>query len=161
MMTIDPEVAALGILGRADDDPIAPRSVRDDEFGGSYVPDALDKFLADAELGAKLGRGGHQRVENLKAELAPLDAAVATHYKSLAARALQKVSPEVYYVGGEPLAKGEIESRMLGVLAKIRPFCVGEEATLIEGAVRCLDFSLFGELTEPVLSRMKDALQAI
>jgi hypothetical protein len=62
---------------------------------------------------------------------------------------------EVYNVGGEILAKGQIESRMLSVLARIRPFCVGEEAKLIEKAARALDFLAFGELAEPVLERMK------
>lgn len=60
-----------------------------------------------------------------------------------------------YKVGDELLAKGEVTSRMLRVLNRIRPYCVGDEANLIEKAIRCLDFSLFGELAETVLARMK------
>jgi len=60
-----------------------------------------------------------------------------------------------YSVGGETLGKGEVTSRMLGLLNQIRPFCEGKEAEQIERAIKCLDFSLFGELAEPVLARMK------
>jgi hypothetical protein len=62
-----------------------------------------------------------------------------------------------YKVGGELLSKGEITSRMLGVLAQIREFCEGREAELVEKAIRALDFSAFGELVTPILSRMKRA----
>jgi hypothetical protein len=62
-----------------------------------------------------------------------------------------------YKVGGELLSKGEITSRMLGVLAQIREFCEGREAELVEKAIRALDFAAFGELVGPVLARMKRA----
>jgi hypothetical protein len=68
---------------------------------------------------------------------------------------------ENFIFGGEVLAKGQIESRMLSVLAKIRSFCVGEEAKLIEKAARALDFLAFGELAEPVLERMKSATELV
>ncbi len=66
-------------------------------------------------------------------------------------------SSEAYNVGGQVLAKGAIESRMLKILAEIRSFCIGDEEELIAKAIKCLDFITFGELAEPVLARMKQA----
>src|SRR5258707_10443154 len=79
-------------LYRADDDPISPASVREDEFGGSYVPDALDKVLADAKRAAatNLGRSAHQHIHNFDAEAAERNNAVAAHYKKLALAATTK-----------------------------------------------------------------------
>lgn len=69
---------------------------------------------------------------------------------------------KTYRVGGELLGKSEITSRMLSVLGEIRGFCRGDEAEQIEKAIRCLDFSLFGELAEPILRRMKvDSLSTL
>jgi hypothetical protein len=65
------------------------------------------------------------------------------------------VTVKKYNVGGELLGKGEVTSRMLSLFNQVRPFCISNEAELIEKSIRCLDFSLFGELCEPVLARMK------
>jgi hypothetical protein len=72
---------------------------------------------------------------------------------------LGAVVEKKYTVGNEVLAKSELTSRMLSVLNNIREFCKGDEARQIERAIRCLDFSLFGELCEPVLSRMKEQIR--
>ena len=68
---------------------------------------------------------------------------------------------KAFNVGGERLAKGQITSRMLAVLSKIRSFCIGSEEKEIEKAINCLDFTAFGELSEPVLERMRSAIESV
>src|SRR5712671_2909660 len=75
MRNIPLEFVTLGILDSANDDEISPASVREDEFGGSYVHDPLDKLLADAQLSSLLGPGrsgpeksGPKRGQNLSSE---------------------------------------------------------------------------------------------
>jgi hypothetical protein len=92
-----------------------------------------------------------------------IKAAAATRFDSKSASTFDSTWNETiggvvekqYHVGGELLGKSEITSRMLSVLGEIRAFCRGDEAEQIEKAIRCLDFALFGELAEPILSRMK------
>lgn len=136
------------------------------ENGEANVPNPFDKFFADAESGALLNLGayGPQHVAALHEESAPRDRAIEAHYKKIADAAskpaagdarLEK-SEAAYLLGdGTRLGKSEITSRMLALLTKMRPFCIGDEEKQIEKAIRCLDFTLFGELGEPVMERMR------
>jgi hypothetical protein len=57
--------------------------------------DAFAKFQQDAELAGALNvRGAHQHVTNLRAEAAPVNTAVANHYKKLAAEAELKTATD-------------------------------------------------------------------
>ncbi len=58
-------------------------------------------------------------------------------------------------VSGAPLAKGEVASRMFGLLEKLRDDCVGNEETLLEKAARALDVAAFSELAERIVGRLK------
>ena len=169
-MKIDLQFADL--LQGARDDEILSDAPTDTEES-SDVAHPLDKIIAEATLGTFLGPGdaGRRHAHNIGVEAQERDAQLTAHYKKLAADAEKQsgtplakraATAETFCVGtGERLAKGEIESRMLRVLSRIRPFCVGDEAELIEKSVKCLDFITFGELAEPVLDRMKTAMEAI
>jgi hypothetical protein len=171
-MTIEPMFSDL-INGGPNDQEILSDELGDDA-GGSDVPHPLDKLIAQASLGQFLGPGdaGRRHAHNIFVEAQERDAKLIAHYRKIASDAEKKSAgdtrlakragnAEFFKVGGQPLAKGEIESRMLRVLSKIRPFCRGSEEELIEKSIRALDFIAFGELSEPILQRMKEAIEAI
>ncbi len=89
---IAPELSAIGILGSANDhEPLSDLPGDDGEF--SDVPHPLDKLLEASKLAAatNLGRSAAERlVHNFALQSAPLDTAVAVHYKKLAASATKK-----------------------------------------------------------------------
>lgn len=68
----------------------APVDVEADEPEVSNVPDPFQKFVQDAELAATLHLSpgaAAQHVHNFAVEIAPLNASVAAHYRSLAQKA--------------------------------------------------------------------------
>ncbi len=89
------------ILGGAADDEILTDLPGDTEEA-SDVPCPVTKFFQTAQLAAttNLGRSAHQHVHNFAVELAPLDAAVAAHYKKLAF-AVTKKKPAPAAAGGD------------------------------------------------------------
>jgi hypothetical protein len=66
-------------------------------------------------------------------------------------------SAETYNVGGQILAKNEMTSKMYGVLAQLREFCVGQEYKLLDKAIKACDITCFAELAETILARSKRA----
>lgn len=86
------ELSAL--LGGNDDVILSDAATGSEE--SASVPDAIDKFFEDARVAASLhmpASAASQHVHNFAVESAPLDAAVANHYRKIAADAEKKISP--------------------------------------------------------------------
>jgi hypothetical protein len=139
----------------ANDDPILTDLPGDTEEA-SDVSCPITKFFKTAELAAStnLGRSAHQHIHNFAVESAPLDAAVANHYRKIAEAAAKK---EPGAGAGDRLAKGEVASRMASLLTKLRPDCTAAEERQLEAAAAALDVACFVEITENIIARLKRA----
>jgi hypothetical protein len=66
---------------------------------------------------------------------------------------------------GEPLAKGEVQSRLTSLLHKIRANAaelgVAIDFEGMEKAIRCLDIAAFGELAEAAVGKIQTAAHAL
>jgi len=127
------------------DDPIAPASVRENEFGGSHVPDACDKILADAKCAATLNMGssGARLVHNFQIAAQELDLRMSKHYKGLAAKVLQKTSPAESgwdeEIAGAPLAKRKLNAAETKYFQDTRAWLARQVARLGKNASEVVD----------------------
>ena len=151
-------------LGDAVDDP----NVREDDAGGSHVRDPVEEFFKIAQLGAFLGPDGFRHAHNLAVESAEIDAPIREHYRKIAeadgALAKRKIETDELVRSaallakpvGAPLNKSDLTFRMRSLLTKLRPDCADDELRLLEKAIAALDVSAFVEITEGIISRLKE-----
>jgi len=55
------------------------------------------------------------------------------------------------------LGKGELLSRLLALVEKLKPFCEGDEAELLEKAAKSLDVTAFATIQHAIVARVQAA----
>lgn len=124
------------------------------------IDDAWEELLGGHAIGAEDGSKASKRYEQARAAI---DRLFQNHPEereealALVRRVAVDTALDTAKAAGGELAKSEVQSRMLKLFNQISDFCQGEEAKLLEKAIKALDFTCFAELAEPILARMRAA----
>jgi len=131
----------------AADDPMSPASVREDDFGGSYVEDPLEKLCADALLAGSLHLGRNEAgrvVHNFHVEAQERNNAFVSHYRKIAENVTKKKPAPLAGSGwdeeiGAPLAKRKLNAAETKYFSDTRAWFARQMATLGKNANDVVD----------------------